>query len=207
VSTIGVNTVSCNHSKTPVSIPSRGRHCVNLLKKPLLPPAVKVSIPSRGRHCVNLDLQSYREGPHSVSIPSRGRHCVNWHSNVFVHSDYGVSIPSRGRHCVNVGQFKPGVALPPVPFPSPLGEDIVSTQYPLAHFTISHIVSIPSRGRHCVNVPFSSAVLANPPGFHPLSGKTLCQLLAQEVSPSKGFSLQIDRPISFGRILFSSSKF
>jgi hypothetical protein len=43
--------------------------------------------------------------------------------------------------------------------------------------------------------------------FHPLSGKTLCQLLAQGALPSKGSSPQIDTPIFFGQILFSSSRF
>jgi hypothetical protein len=93
-------------------------------------------------------------------------------------------------------------------FPSPLGEDIVSTQLNLNVNTRSQTRFPSPLGEDIVSTSYTSIIKGHVSDcFHPLSGKTLCQLLAQGALPSKGSSLQIDTPIFFGRILFSSSRF
>jgi hypothetical protein len=107
-----------------------------------------VSIPSRGRRCVN-NCSNWFNHQSRVSIPSRGRRCVNAGKRCS-RSSFGVSIPSRGRRCVNKKTVELNVECIQK-FPSPLGEDVVSTNIVKPMEELTENVSIPSRGRRCVN--------------------------------------------------------
>jgi hypothetical protein len=90
-------------------------------------------------------------------FPSRGRHCVNDSTCYSFKRSYQVSIPSRGRHCVNntTGTYNGTVR---GTFPSPLGEDVVSTSFSCIAIVLNQDVSIPSRGRRCVNTLYRHQV-------------------------------------------------